>query len=79
MFGCDEGALTFLFHTGEVTDPAGPEYRVYQIPRHCGPEPICESFEEWLRWVHRGYNPAALDDEEAEVPEGVMPYARFPI
>jgi hypothetical protein len=85
VFGCDEGALTFLFHTGEVTDPPGPEYRVYRIPRHCGPELICDSFAEWLHWVHKGYDPVrwgededgdALDDPDAE-PGPTMPYLRF--
>jgi SMI1 / KNR4 family (SUKH-1) len=90
VFGCDEGALTFLFHTGEVTDPAGPEYRVYQIPRHYGPEPICNSFEEWLHWVHKGYDPASWGDDDEDDEEGLyddqdpsaprtMPYARFPV
>jgi SMI1 / KNR4 family (SUKH-1) len=90
VFGCDEGAQTFLFHAGEVTDPAGPEYRVYQIPRHCGPEPICESFEGWLRWVHQGYDPASWGDDDEDDEEGLyadqdpsaertMPYARFPV
>ena len=89
VFGCDEGALTFAFHTGEVTNPAGPEYRVYQIPRHRGPEPICESFEDWLRWVHKGFDPANWgdpdegDDEddsaEPRAPSDTMPYARFPV
>ena len=82
------GALTFLFHTGEVTDRAAPEYRVYQIPRHEGPEPICESFEEWLRWVHQGYNPASLGDDEDDEGDSVvsgpsacptMPYSRTPV
>ena len=90
VFGCDEGALTFLFHTGEVTDPVGPEYRVYQIPRHYGPEPICASFEEWLRWVHKGYDPASWGDDDEDDEEGLyqdqdpsaartMPYSRFPV
>ena len=91
VFGCDEGALTFLFHTGEVTDPTGPEYRVYQIPRHYGPEPICDSFEEWLHWVHKGYDPRTwgdpgedddeddLDSYEPRPPAATMPYARFPV
>lgn len=62
VFGCDQGAYTFLFHTGEVTNPTTSEYRIYQIPRHEGPEPICESFEEWLHWIHKGYNPANWGD-----------------
>lgn len=86
IFGCDEGQLTFLFHTGEVTDPARSEYRVYQIPRHSAPEPICESFSEWLLWVHNGYDPATWgeggddDDEESSdnwTPSSKMPYARY--
>ncbi|MES2460870.1 MAG: SMI1/KNR4 family protein [Armatimonadota bacterium] len=85
VFAVDEGALTFLFHTGEVTDPAAPEYRIYQIPRHQGPEPICASFEEWLRWVHKGYDPASWGDEDDEddaqdpPADRTMPYARFPL
>lgn len=89
VFGCDEGTLTFLFHAGVVTDPSGPEYRVYQIPRHEGPEPICDTFEEWLRWVHKGYDPATWGDEDEDDEEGrydgqdpsadrTMPYSRYP-
>jgi SMI1 / KNR4 family (SUKH-1) len=87
VFGCDEGAFTFLFHTGEVTDPKGPEYRVYQIPRHAAPQPICDSFEEWLHRVHKTSDPAtwgedkegdALDDPDFE-PSPMMPYERFPL
>ena len=89
MFGADEGQLTFLFHTGEVTDAAASEYRIYQIPRHQGPEPICTSFEEWLRWVHKGYDPASWDEDDEDDEEGryddqdpsgerTMPYTRFP-
>jgi SMI1 / KNR4 family (SUKH-1) len=88
VFGCDEGAQTFLFHTGDVTNRAAPEYRVYQIPRHYGPEPICKSFEEWLHWVHKGYDPATwgdpddeddddLDSFDPRPPAATMPYARY--
>ncbi|MDY3558522.1 SMI1/KNR4 family protein [Gemmata sp. JC673] len=86
IFGIDEGARTFAFHTGEVTGPAAAEYRVYQIPRGCGPEPICESFEDWLHWVHRGYDPATWggtdedddgDDSPPRPPSHTMPYERF--
>jgi hypothetical protein len=86
VFGCDEGELTFLFYTGDVTDPAAPEYRIYQIPRHEGPEAICESFEAWLRWVHKQYDPAARegnDDGVSSDPgrsvDSLMPYARFSV
>lgn len=79
VFGCDEGELTFLFHTGEVTEPGTLEYRVYQIPRHEGPEPICESFVDWLRWVHKGYE--SMDDIETDrqLSPAAMPCARYPI
>jgi len=87
IFGCDEGALTFAFHTGEVTGTTATEYRVYQIPRGCAPEPICESFEDWLRWVHRGYDPATWgtdgddgdDSPDPPPPSHTMPYARFSV
>ncbi len=89
VFGCDQGAYTFLFHTGEVTDSAGPEYRIYQIPRHEGPEPICESVEDWLRWVHKEYDPATMgtdenEDESIATDPGQsanrpMPYVRFAV
>jgi hypothetical protein len=55
VFGIDEGEHTFAFHTGEVTDPALAEYRIYDIPRHEHPEPIADSFEGWLRWIDEGY------------------------
>ena len=62
---------------------------MYQVPRHEGPEPICESFEEWLHWVHKGYGPASWDDEgnedgsDPDVPgpsaRPTMPYSRIPV
>ncbi len=88
VFGCVEGALTFAFHTGDVTDPAASEYRVYLIPRHCGPEPICESSEDWLCWVHKGYDPATWGDSDEDdegdsldprLQSDTMPYARSPV
>jgi hypothetical protein len=63
VFGIDEGEHTFVFHTGEVTDPAQSEYRIYDIPRHEDPEPIADTFEAWLRWIDDGYR---LGDDGSE-------------
>jgi SMI1 / KNR4 family (SUKH-1) len=89
IFGCDQGAYTFLFHTGEVTATAPLEYRIYQIPRHEKPEPLCNSFEEWLRWIHKEYDPVTLGiyDEESEgdssdsshAVDRHLVYSRFPV
>jgi hypothetical protein len=63
VFGVDEGAHVFLFHTGEVTTPDGNEYRIYTIPRHEDPEPIADSFLEWLRWNDKVYR---FEDEGSQ-------------